>query len=194
MLCLCDTNCSQLCESLPSCVNDPQMHSSYCKNWQDPPVCFGMYWTDDSKTSACFYPNDEACPQPLPIACVSSATTTSIPVDSTTLTVESNGLSGDYCGAYEFDSVLLNTRMSFNGTVVAMLFDGLLVGSIGGIPYTLDSDQIVLEPIGSYVDFLDNLPYKLVPADIQLNYTQPNISASVLGMLFNMTTQNCTVL
>jgi hypothetical protein len=35
------TNCQALCDSLPSCANDPQAHGSYCKTWENPSSCFG---------------------------------------------------------------------------------------------------------------------------------------------------------
>jgi hypothetical protein len=35
--------CQRLCQLTPGCRNDPHAHGSYCKLWQDIPVCFGLY-------------------------------------------------------------------------------------------------------------------------------------------------------
>ncbi len=35
--------CQRLCQLTPGCRNDPHAHGSYCKLWQNPPVCFGLY-------------------------------------------------------------------------------------------------------------------------------------------------------
>ncbi len=61
--------CENICASLDSCVNDPHGHGSYCKDWQDPQVCFGLYHTDASRTAYCFQPNEEGCPEEFPVAC-----------------------------------------------------------------------------------------------------------------------------
>ena len=99
-----DVNCRRLCDATPSCKGDPHHHGSYCKHWQTPPVCFGLYFTDRSRRHVCFSPNDKSCPQNRPVRCSdrprpserpttfrstfrsSSTTTTSTTTSSTTST------------------------------------------------------------------------------------------------------------
>ena len=67
-----DSNiCVELCMQIPGCVSDPGRHSSYCKKWQKPAVCFGLYWTDSRKTKSCFQPNRLTghCPERIPVLC-----------------------------------------------------------------------------------------------------------------------------
>ena len=53
-----DAFCVALCQATPDCQNDPHDHCSYCKHWQTPSVCFGLYWLDQNETTACFEPHD----------------------------------------------------------------------------------------------------------------------------------------
>lgn len=61
--------CQQKCDSLDSCKNDPHSHGSYCKSWQGPQVCFGLYYRQDG--SLCFEPNDPTCDDSVlkPVGC-----------------------------------------------------------------------------------------------------------------------------
>ena len=81
--------CENLCSNVTSCAQDPNAHGSYCKFWQDPPVCFGMYQnntatntTDNSTTNlyaqVCFQPNDPGCDDLVlpPITCPNQVNTT----------------------------------------------------------------------------------------------------------------------
>jgi len=62
--------CQELCDGLPACRDDPVAHGSYCKTWGIPsPVCFGMYYTSESKDTLCFQPNDPSCPEKYPVSC-----------------------------------------------------------------------------------------------------------------------------
>ena len=61
--------CQAICNTVETCFNDPQAHGSYCKSWQSESVCFGLYYTDASRTSVCFHPNDPSCPQEFPVRC-----------------------------------------------------------------------------------------------------------------------------
>ena len=63
------TTCQALCDHVSECENDPHAQGSYCKSWQNPQVCFGLFWTDDLRTDMCFFPNDETCPQDIPVEC-----------------------------------------------------------------------------------------------------------------------------
>jgi hypothetical protein len=64
-------NCQDVCNNTPGCINDPHAHGSYCKDWQDPQVCFGLYYTDASRTATCFQPSEfDACPEEFPVECV----------------------------------------------------------------------------------------------------------------------------
>jgi hypothetical protein len=63
------STCQALCTSLSECATDPYSHGSYCKTWQDPQVCFGLYWTDETQTTMCFQPNNVDCREDLPVAC-----------------------------------------------------------------------------------------------------------------------------
>ncbi|KAF4714236.1 hypothetical protein FOZ62_005445, partial [Perkinsus olseni] len=80
--------CSIVCSETEACANDPQSHGSYCKYWQSPSVCFGLYVRDDGST--CFQPNDSSCDDDVlePLYCDGS-TSTEIPIaqgDSVDLT------------------------------------------------------------------------------------------------------------
>lgn len=62
--------CQEHCVNTPTCISEEHEHGSYCKSWQDPPVCFGLYWTDDSQTAMCFEPSEDgSCPESLPVTC-----------------------------------------------------------------------------------------------------------------------------
>ncbi|KAF4654150.1 hypothetical protein FOL47_010110 [Perkinsus chesapeaki] len=50
----CQDTCQQVCDSLPSCKGSK--YGSYCKTWQNPPVCFGIIQKADK--SLCFHPAD----------------------------------------------------------------------------------------------------------------------------------------
>ena len=82
-----NTTCALLCSITPSCIGDPNNHGSFCK--LDTNVCFGLYWTNSSKSEACFQPNDPNCPSTFPVACTGETIgTTSFP---TTITSASTG-------------------------------------------------------------------------------------------------------
>jgi len=51
--------CQELCKEVGTCSHDPHAHGSYCKSWQDPPVCFGLY--HQKPHGYCFEPNDPHC-------------------------------------------------------------------------------------------------------------------------------------
>ena len=61
--------CERVCNEVETCRNEPHRHSSYCKTWQRPPVCFGLYWTDTLRSSVCFELDELECPKALPIEC-----------------------------------------------------------------------------------------------------------------------------
>jgi hypothetical protein len=82
-----EDRCQAMCNDNLSCANDPHAHGSYCKSWQNPSVCFGLYWTDATKTNTCFQPVDgESCSEDFPVECAGEApvATTAAPVDPTT--------------------------------------------------------------------------------------------------------------
>jgi hypothetical protein len=59
--------CQSYCDALPECAQDPHYHGSYCKSWQTPQVCFGLYHT--SGGGMCFQPNNPQCPESSPVYC-----------------------------------------------------------------------------------------------------------------------------
>ena len=62
--------CQEHCVNTASCLNEEHEHGSYCKSWQNPPVCFGLYWTDESQTTMCFEPSEDgACGEAIPVLC-----------------------------------------------------------------------------------------------------------------------------
>ena len=73
-------SCQDLCNSVASCAQDPRSHGSYCKSWQNPPVCFGLY---TQSSGFCFAPNDITCSEAQPVLC-SEVTTTESPSTETT--------------------------------------------------------------------------------------------------------------
>jgi len=78
-----NTTCANICSQTQSCVTDPTNHGSFCKTESN--VCFGLYWTDSTQSTACFQPNDSSCPSTFPISCTST-TTTSTPSSSSSET------------------------------------------------------------------------------------------------------------
>ena len=75
-----DTGCLDLCAADDACSTSSQ--SSYCKDWQDVPVCYGFYWRDIAQTDPCYAPSDPTCPQTFPIVCPDLTTSTPIPIDT----------------------------------------------------------------------------------------------------------------
>ncbi|KAF4649735.1 hypothetical protein FOL47_001784, partial [Perkinsus chesapeaki] len=51
------TTCEDVCEGISECKDSKW--GTYCKTWQDPPVCFGIIVKEDG--SLCFNPADEEC-------------------------------------------------------------------------------------------------------------------------------------
>lgn len=68
--------CDAICLGLPECANEPHAHNSYCKSDQDPPVCFGLYNTDNGY---CFFPNNPSCDESSPVLCPTEESTTETP-------------------------------------------------------------------------------------------------------------------
>ena len=69
--------CFAACLATPECVNDPRAHFSYCKRWQSPPTCFGLYIRPDTGALRyCFQPNDPRCLDRVyrPLTCEAFAT------------------------------------------------------------------------------------------------------------------------
>lgn len=62
-------NCRKLCSGIRECAANPKQQSSYCKDWQNPAVCFGIYFRDASRRSLCFAPNDPTCKEDFPVGC-----------------------------------------------------------------------------------------------------------------------------
>ena len=68
-----DGGCQAVCDNdVTACATDPHAHGSYCKFWQSPAVCFGIYVNSSSNNetnttsgnttqSFCFQPNDAGC-------------------------------------------------------------------------------------------------------------------------------------
>ena len=61
-----NTTCALICSQTSSCVSDPNNHGSFCK---ENAVCFGLYWTNSTQSSACYAPTDPNCPTTFPISC-----------------------------------------------------------------------------------------------------------------------------
>ena len=76
--------CEDICASTPGCITDH--HGSYCKTWLNPHVCFGLYFTDASRTSTCFEPFDSTCPSAFPVGC-QGVSNTGVPVTPATTEV-----------------------------------------------------------------------------------------------------------
>ncbi len=61
--------CADACALSGSCSGKNKW-GTYCKGWQAPAVCFGLYWTDADHTETCFYPIDKkTCPETDPVLC-----------------------------------------------------------------------------------------------------------------------------
>lgn len=64
-----EATCQDICNHVGECITDPHEFGSYCKDTQNPKVCFGLYFTDASRTSICFQPNNGKCPESFPVPC-----------------------------------------------------------------------------------------------------------------------------
>ena len=54
--------CQNQCDKTPACLNQkPKAQGSYCKHWNNPPVCFGLYVKPTAPNKTCFQPNDKSC-------------------------------------------------------------------------------------------------------------------------------------
>ena len=103
---MCDNDVSE-------CANDPHAHGSYCKFWQNPAVCFGMYVTKNSTTttngttsnvtqSFCFQPNDPGCNdmELMPLECPNQTNTTCANICSQTQSCATDPTNhGSFCKA-----------------------------------------------------------------------------------------------
>jgi len=85
-----NTTCSLICSQTFSCLRDPR--GSYCKTDMD--LCFGLYWTNSSRTEACYQPTDPSCPTSFPIACTGETTPGSSSTTSQPITTEGSTSSG----------------------------------------------------------------------------------------------------
>ncbi len=65
------TTCQGLCDSLETCAKDPTARGSYCKTWNTPHTCSGLFYKDDSLSTMCFQPNEASCPESHPVECPS---------------------------------------------------------------------------------------------------------------------------
>jgi len=64
--------CQSFCDRLDGCKAGDHTYGSYCKSYQDPEVCFGLYWLDETETAMCFQPDSlGACPETRPVRCPS---------------------------------------------------------------------------------------------------------------------------
>ena len=88
--------CTKACMNTPGCMSNPHSHSTYCKTWQNPPVCFGLYWTSPSHTETCFQPYspERKCPERWPIRCDDTQilySTTALPTASAEISSTMSG-------------------------------------------------------------------------------------------------------
>jgi hypothetical protein len=67
-------DCQEVCTSLASCSK-----GSYCKDWQSPSVCFGLYYRDASQADVCYVIDDETCPHDYPVNCDAAKSITNPP-------------------------------------------------------------------------------------------------------------------
>ena len=62
------STCAQICITVVGYETYPQARGSYCKDDQNPPVCFGLYLTAFTYTS-CYQPTDPSWMEKYPILC-----------------------------------------------------------------------------------------------------------------------------
>ena len=62
--------CNVVCASTMGCSS----RGSYCKYWQTRPVCYGIYYVDQTRTSTCYHRGgpEDSCPEMWPVDCQSS--------------------------------------------------------------------------------------------------------------------------
>ena len=95
-------SCQSLCDGVADCREDPHAHGSYCKTWQTPQVCFGLYWTDASESDMCFQPNASgACPENNPVRCPAAADRCQTICDNTLSCASDPHAHGSYCKSWQ---------------------------------------------------------------------------------------------
>lgn len=76
-------SCVEVCKKTKGCFPTRGGSLSYCKTWQTPQVCFGLYYTDSSFTSTCFHQSHigtDNCPERWPVLCDGPVTNFESPV------------------------------------------------------------------------------------------------------------------
>ena len=53
--------CEAECLKTPACASMVPAQGSYCKFWNNPPVCFGLYRKGGIPNAMCYVPNDPKC-------------------------------------------------------------------------------------------------------------------------------------
>ena len=63
--------CQAQCLKTPACLKQNPAQGSYCKYWNNPPVCFGLYVKPSAPSKTCFQPNDGLCNDKIlqPLSC-----------------------------------------------------------------------------------------------------------------------------
>ncbi|EER09105.1 hypothetical protein Pmar_PMAR024129 [Perkinsus marinus ATCC 50983] len=170
------TTCDDVCSSIEGCKESKW--GTYCKTWQDPPVCFGIIVKEDG--SLCFNPIDEECvgePYPCEIAPIETTVipeTTGEPTDAPETTVGSTDVSettsepvdyptnedlaGDWCGETPLGSIKVTPEVS--GAVTLFV-----AGQTFTAEYYLDGYEIVFtnpdEALAALLEELDSGLYAL---------------------------------
>ncbi|KAF4720317.1 hypothetical protein FOZ62_001517 [Perkinsus olseni] len=178
-----DTTCQEVCDGMAGCKDSSW--GSYCKFWQDPPVCFGIITKDDG--SLCHASDDDECvgePYPCHMATVdptSSPDTTdaftseditteytpttpvgnttvledTTVVKSTTQPVSTDDIIGTWCG----DSPFGYLEMIFDTTYVSLYVAGQYFYS----QYNVNEREIVLvNPDDNLATFLREMNSQII--------------------------------
>ncbi|KAF4662625.1 hypothetical protein FOL47_006165 [Perkinsus chesapeaki] len=170
------TTCEDVCNGITGCKDSKW--GTYCKTWQDPPVCFGIIIKKDG--SLCFDPTDEECvgepyacemvtapptnlpetsasPSNLPETSASPSNlpeTTAAPTDLPT----NEDLAGDWCGETPLGPIKVTPEVSGKITVY-------VAGETFTAEYYLDGYEIVFtnpdENLATLLEQLDSSLYAI---------------------------------
>jgi hypothetical protein len=119
VVCPVETNvCDVICASTDFCSS----RGSYCKYWQTIPVCYGLYYSDESRSSTCFHRGggpDDSCPEQFPVGChsgthLSVGEEASAEAETTSTEPVIQGPYGVYYGETGNSDLRVTARATFN--------------------------------------------------------------------------------
>jgi hypothetical protein len=191
--------CDVVCASTELCSN----RGSYCKYWQTIPVCYGLYYTDSSRTSTCFHIGtlDDTCAEEFPVGCHSgtildtragesiTVARVDIEIETTTEANELLGPEGVFTGQRE-GALSVSVRVEFHPTRSSLdvsftitTAQGSVVIEGADVRYHVEGQRIVVEDCEGTRQLLANFSdLEMSQINISFNETADQVNA-VFGRL-----------